>query len=430
MKKKLEEAKVIAVIGAQWGDEGKGKIVDILASDCNIVARAAGGANAGHTIFVDGKKFIFHLIPSGILHTQKKCVIGNGCVIHLKTLFEEINALKNSMKINNPEKRIFISDRAHLIFDFHILADKFQEKKRGKNAIGTTCRGIGPAYSDKISRRGIRAGEIIDFNNFEKKFRKNTAKISKEQGFEISEQDLNQEINFYKENYSILKEMICDSVEFFHSAIEKKEKILVEGAQGVHLDIDFGTFPFVTSSSTSTAGICSGTGISPRKIDFVLGVLKSYSTRVGEGPFPSEVFGELEEKIRKIGAEFGATTGRPRRVGFFDAVVARFSAKISGIDAWNLTKLDVLSGFPKLKIVKNYLIDSQKISFFPSKIPDNLEVEILELPGWEEDISKIRRFSDLPKNCQNYCQEIEKLTKVSIHSIGVGPNRDDILFLK
>ncbi len=420
----IDKAKAIVVFGAQWGDEGKGKIVDRLAEDMDIVVRASGGANAGHTIIANGVKHIFHLIPSGILHDSVTCIIGNGCVVHLPTLMDELHTLRENGV--DPRGRFFISDRAHLLFEHHILADKKQEKKRGKK-IGTTCRGIGPAYEDKASRRGIRAGMLLgNFNAFAHRLRENIEWRSIRHGFDI---DIETEITLYRDLADEFDGVITDTTDILHEAYNSEKRIMVEGAQGAHLDIDFGTYPYVTSSNTTTAGACIGTGLPPKYIDFSLGVIKAYTTRVGEGPFPSELEDATGEKLRENGHEFGSTTGRPRRCGWFDAVVARHAAKITGADAWNLTKLDVLTGFDTLKIVTDYILDGETLANFPADttLLEDIEGEFVELPGWQEDISECRHFDDLPANAQHYCQEIEKLTKVPLHSIGVGASRDALI---
>lgn len=424
--KKLENAKVVVIVGAQWGDEGKGKLVDYLAQKMDIVARSAGGANAGHTIIANGKKFIFHLIPSGILHDHGKCIIGNGCVVHLPTLVEEIQSLKEAGI--DPKGRLFVSDRAHLLFEYHILADKAQEAKRGKK-IGTTCRGIGPAYEDKIARRGIRAGELLgDWSAFSEKFTHNSKKREKRHGFTM---DIDAELEKCKKMREDFSDVICDTSAILHKALKNGKTILAEGAQGSHLDIDFGTYPYVTSSNTNAAGACSGTGIPPNKIDFVMGIIKAYTTRVGEGPFPSEINDNNGKYMQQQGHEYGATTGRPRRCGWFDVPVAKHAARISGIDAWNITKLDVLTGLNTLNIVAHYTLDGEKIDIFPANITDMEKIVpvYISLPGWSEDIRNCRSFSDLPKNAQIYCKKLEELTEVPIHSIGVGPDREDLIFM-
>jgi len=416
---------VSVVVGAQWGDEGKGKIVDILAEKADFVVRATGGANAGHTLVVSGKKYVFHLIPSGILHKNTICIIGNGCVVHLPTLLDEIHLLREAgFDLRN---RLFVSDRAHLVLGYHLRADEAQEASRSQK-IGTTCRGIGPAYEDKVNRCGLRAGLLIeDFPLFAERFRKNAARREERHGFTLNIED---ELTLCEDLADEFLGIITDTAEMLCEAKKTGKKILIEGAQGGMLDIDFGTYPFVTSSNTTVAGACAGSGIPPRDIDFSLGIIKAYTTRVGEGPFPSEIEGESAHVLRERGSEYGATTGRPRRVGHFDAVVARHTAEISGIDGWNLTKLDILTGEKTLKIVKNYCLDGKKIHRFPSNtaLLDRVETECMELPGWEEDISKCRTFEELPLAAQKYCCAIEKETGVPIHSIGVGAGRDEIIF--
>jgi len=416
--------KITIIVGSQWGDEGKGKIVDILSESVDVVVRASGGANAGHTISVGDKQYVFHLIPSGILHESVTCIIGNGCVIHLPTLLDEIHILREAgIDIRG---RLLISDRAHLVMPYHLLADQKQEEMREKK-IGTTCRGIGPAYEDKVSRSGIRCGEILsDFSAFAEKFCQNAKNRMKRHNFSL---DLENELVLLKDLAEEFSGMIIDTNEFVWDQQRKKKSILIEGAQGSILDIDFGSYPFVTSSNTSAAGACSGSGIPPRKIDSVLGVLKAYTTRVGEGPFPSELFDETGTFLQEKGHEFGATTGRPRRCGWFDAVVALYSAEMNGVDHWNLTKLDVLTGLSVIKVVTGYKKDGEKIQGFPadSAMLSDIELEYVEFPGWEEDISFCRHFADLPENAQKYCKAIEKLTRVPLHSIGVGPGREDLI---
>lgn len=416
---------ISVVVGAQWGDEGKGKIVDILAEEADFVVRATGGANAGHTLVVNGKKYVFHLIPSGILHKNTICIIGNGCVVHLPTLLDEMHLLREAgFDLRN---RVFVSDRAHLVLDYHLRADEAQEASRSQK-IGTTCRGIGPAYEDKVNRCGLRAGLLVqDFSLFAERFRKNAVRREERHGFLMSVTD---ELTIYEDLADEFLGIITDTAEMLCQAKKTKKKILIEGAQGGMLDIDFGTYPFVTSSNTTVAGACIGSGIPPRDIDFSLGIIKAYTTRVGEGPFPSEIEGDSAHVLRERGAEYGATTGRPRRVGHFDAVVARHTAEINGIDGWNLTKLDILTGEKILKIVKNYQTEDRKIYRFPSNtaLLEQVGVEYIELPGWEEDISKCRTFEELPFAAQKYCHAIEQETSVPVHSIGVGAGRDEIIF--
>ena len=409
--------------GAQWGDEGKGKIVDILAESHDIVLRANGGANAGHTIFANGRKHIFHLIPSGILQ-GKTCVIGNGCVIEMAELAQEIADLEHA-GFSNVRHNLKISDRAHLIFDFHKKIDAAIEKKKVKK-LGTTLRGIGPAFADKISRTGIRAGILKNWELFAQRLAKNAQRA--QENFQI-EIDLENELAQHKRFAQEFGGMICDSVEFLHTQLENGKKILAEGAQGSLLDIDLGTFPFVTSSNTTAAGICTGSGLPPGAVGEVIGILKSYTTRVGEGPFPSELENETGEKLREIGQEFGATTGRPRRCGWLDLPVANFARRINGITAWNLTKLDVLDTFAEIEIVTDYFLDGENLKSFPADLQDLARVECrsITLPGWRTSIADCRSFADLPENCQKYVLRIEELTGVKVKFIGTGPNREQMI---
>jgi adenylosuccinate synthase len=416
---------ICVIIGAQWGDEGKGKLVDILSEDFDLIARSAGGANAGHTIHANGKKFVFHLIPSGLLHPKKIGIIGNGCVVHLPTLLQEIAELKAAG--TSSEGRIFLSDRAHLFFDYHQKIDCIQEERKGKTSVGTTKRGIGPAYTDKASRVGIRAGDLIgDFSVFAEKLRTNIVRHQEVYGFE---EDIDAEIEKYRVILDLVKDMIVDTTELIRDSRRQGKTILVEGAQGTHLDVDFGTYPYVTSSNTTVAGACTGTGIAPSRIESVVGIVKAYTTRVGGGPFPSEDTGEIGEKLRTIGGEFGATTGRPRRCGWFDAPVARHAVLVNGIDYWNLTKLDVLSTFPTIKILTDYSVNGKILSSFPASLDllSKVESKYLEMPGWEQDISACRKFQDLPPNAQKYVEKIEELTDTPVNAIGVGIDREAII---
>ncbi len=421
------------VLGTQWGDEGKGKLIDILSRDFDIIARAAGGANAGHTIYIrdpqnpdEKQKFIFHLIPSGMLTEDKICVIGNGVVLHLETLMEELHVLKEAGI--NTNGRLLISDRAHLLFDYHKIIDGLQEEMKGDKKVGTTKRGIGPAYTDKIRRNGIRVHEICDFKHFENKYRENLKMFQKMYG--KFKHDADKELSRLKELSEIIKPMIVDSCYYLNHALENGKKVLVEGANGTLLDIDHGNYPFVTSSNASIGGVITGTGLAPSKIESVVGIMKAYTTRVGAGPFPTELLNDLGEEIREKGGEYGATTGRPRRCGWFDAVVGKYSTTINGLSSINLTKLDVLSGLKTLKIATAYKYKNEYINYFPASLDvlEELEIEYLEMPGWDEDLSKIRKYNDLPKNAQEYVEKIEELLNCPVSSIGVGVERDDIIF--
>ncbi len=420
---------VIYIAGTQWGDEGKGKLVDIMSQKYDIIARAAGGANAGHTICIkeDGKseKFIFHLLPSGVLHEGKMCIIGNGCVVHIQTLLDEIHELRE--KGIDVMHKLLISDRTHIIFDYHIKVDEIQEERKGDNKVGTTMRGIGPAYTDKIARSGIRMADLLDFNGFATKFRENSEKKMKDFGFQI---DIEKEINFYKDAIELIQPLIVNTIEYLEKAHKEGKTILIEGAQGSHLDIDFGTYPYVTSSSTTGGGACTGLGIPPRNVQSVVGIAKAYTTRVGEGPFPTEL-GETEgNMLREQGSEFGATTGRPRRCGWFDAVVVRNAITVSGINAINVTKLDVLTGFQSIKIGVGYKLNGKDITFVPAILDDfeKVEVNYIDMPGWTEDISTIKKFEDLPENAKNYILKLEEILEAPVNFIGVGVHRSEMIY--
>lgn len=417
---------ITVVIGCQWGDEGKGKLIDILSDQNEIIVRAMGGANAGHTIFVEKKKFIFHLIPSGIFNKNTTCVIGNGLVVHIPTLMEEINLL-NENGINT-EGRIFISDRAHIVFEYHKIIDELEEKMKGDRKVGTTKRGIGPAYADKVKRNGIRIHELCNFEKFKEKYMENL-KIHRKIYGKIK-YDVDEELLKLKEMCKIIKPMIIDASYYLNSAAEKGRKILIEGANGTLLDIDHGTYPFVTSSNPTIGGILAGTGLGFSKIGKIIGIMKAYTTRVGEGPFPTELKDKLGEKIREAGGEYGSTTGRPRRCGFYDAVIGKYAVMINGLTELNLTKLDVLSGIPILKIATAYKYKDEYLKSFPASLDilSEIEVEYIEIPGWKENLSKIRKYTALPKNAQAYIEKIEELVGCKISSIGVGSGREEIIF--
>lgn len=430
--KNKDYGQVLTILGAQWGDEGKGKLIDILSKEYDIIARAAGGANAGHTVYVpkadnpkENDKYVFHLMPSGMLYPNTIGVIGNGCVIHLPTLVEEINLLEDSgIKVSD---RLFISDRAHLVFDYHKKIDGIQEESKGSSKVGTTKRGIGPAYMDKIGRSGIRVHDLQDFEMFEFKLRANASILSKTYNTDI---DPTPEIDTHREILGIIKPLIKDTSLYLDNAIKEGKKILIEGANGTLLDIDHGTYPFVTSSNASMAGIIGGTGISPNKIDTVIGIMKAYSTRVGAGPFPTELSNSIGDDLRTAGGEFGATTGRPRRCGWFDAVAAKYSCRLNGYNSINLTKLDVLSDLDTIKIGVKYILKGKQIESLPASANDLEEVDVdyIELPGWKENISNVRKIEVLPKNALAYVKKIEQLIDCKISSVGVGISRDQMAF--
>ncbi|XP_028774434.1 adenylosuccinate synthetase 2, chloroplastic-like [Neltuma alba] len=424
-------SQVSGVLGSQWGDEGKGKLVDILAHHFDIVARCQGGANAGHTIYnAEGKKFGLHLVPSGILNEDTLCVIGNGVVVHLPQFFKEIDGLESNGV--SCKGRILISDRAHLLFDFHQVIDGLREAELAKSFIGTTKRGIGPCYSSKVIRNGIRVSDLKYMDTFPQKLDLLLSDAAlRFKDFNCSPDVLREEVERYKRYAERLEPFIADTVHFMNEAIGQKKKILVEGGQATMLDIDFGTYPFVTSSSPSAGGICTGLGIAPRVIGDLIGVVKSYTTRVGSGPFPTEILGQEGDLLRFAGQEFGTTTGRPRRCGWLDVVALRYCCQINGFSSLNLTKLDVLSDFAEIKLGVSYKhVDGTQIKSFPSdlRLLDQLKVEYEVLPGWKCDVSSIRNYAELPRAARQYVERIEELLGVPIHYIGVGPGRDALIY--
>lgn len=422
----MASSQITAVIGMQWGDEGKGKIVDLLAKDVDIVGRFNGGSNAGHTIVVGNQKFAFHLVPSGVLYDKVSCVVGNGVVVNLPGLFKEFETLEASNI--NFKGRFFISDRAHLLFDFHKQVDGMKEVSLGKDAIGTTKQGIGPCYSNKTQRTGIRVGDLRHFDKvFVPKFKELVESAQKSYGhFEC---DVEKEINLYREYSEKILPMVIDTIPYLANNIKQGKRLLVEGANAHMLDIDYGTYPYVTSSNTTIGGVGTGLGIPPQKIGQSIGIVKAYTTRVGFGPFPTELTGEIEDKIRNIGHEFGTTTGRKRRCGWLDAVQLRYANMVNGITDIALTKLDILTGFDPLKIATSYLINGKPVEGFPAQIETLEQVEVVyeSLPGWKEDISCAKKFSDLPENAQKYVLRVEELVGVHVTWIGVGAARDAII---
>ncbi|MEZ4548382.1 MAG: adenylosuccinate synthase [Thermodesulfobacteriota bacterium] len=422
----------IVVIGAQWGDEGKGRIVDLLSEDVDIVARYQGGNNAGHTIVIGEEKVILHHLPSGILRENKLSVIGNGVVVDPGVLLKEVAGLRAAgYKVDSSNFRI--SDRTHIIMPYHREIDVAREALKGKGKIGTTGRGIGPVYEDKAARRGIKLADLID----PECFRDRLADVLEERNAYITKVLGGEPLSFdaiyaeYSEYGKILKEFSCDVSGLLNKALSEGSNILFEGAQGALLDIDLGTYPYVTSSSASSGGACTGTGVSPTKIDVVLGVAKAYATRVGEGPFPSEIHGEAGKRLRDAGGEYGSTTGRPRRCGWFDAVALRYAASTNGISSLAITKLDVLSGFESIGICVGYKHKGETLTTFPSGCSALAECEPIyeEVPGWSEDISDVTEFENLPEGARNYIRKIEELTGVSIYAVSLGPSREKILFL-
>jgi len=421
---------VTVVVGSQWGDEGKGKIVDLLSRKSDIVARYQGGPNAGHTVVFDGKQFILHQIPSGILHPETMCVVGSGAVIDPVVLQNELEMLdQEGIKVNG---RLFISHKAHLIMPYHKLIDEMNEKKNGAGKIGTTGRGIGPAYVDKYSRTGIRIVDLLDRDLFRNKLLKNIE--SKNQLFkhiyDTDELDPNKIINEYIDFDQKMDEFITDVSLLMDHWIKDKKNILVEGAQGTLLDIDFGTYPYVTSSHPISGGASIGLGFGPTKIDKVLGVMKAYTTRVGYGPFPTEFDEDFGSHVRELGAEYGATTGRPRRCGWLDIVIAKYAARINGIDQFAITKLDVLDTLETIKICTHYHYEGKTVEHFPieGKILKEAVPVYEEHPGWQQPTKAFRTRKELPKNAQAYLDRIEELTEVPIGIISVGSERENAIF--
>ncbi|MEI6856976.1 adenylosuccinate synthase [Psychrilyobacter sp.] len=419
------------VVGTQWGDEGKGKIIDVLAHKADYVVRFQGGNNAGHTVVVNGEKFILHLLPSGMLHGNGKCIIGPGVVVDPKVLLHELSTLEEKgAKVDH----LFISDRAHLIMPYHVKLDIVKEEARGENKIGTTKRGIGPCYSDKIARCGIRAVDLLDMEGFGRKLKINLDEknelFTKIYNTEAMDYDtIMADFTGYAEK---LKHRIADFVPEINEALDNDKVVMFEGAQAMMLDINFGTYPYVTSSSPTAGGVTTGVGVAPSKIDRVIGVMKAYTTRVGEGPFITELNDETGEKLRTIGSEFGATTGRPRRCGWLDGVVGKYAVMINGLTDVVVTKIDVLSGMDELKICTGYEIDGKVWTTIPAAIElTEKATPIYEtLPGWSEDITGMREYDELPENCKKYIARMEEIIGCEITMISVGPDRSQNIFRK
>ena len=418
----------IVLLGAQWGDEGKGKATDILGDRVDYVVRYQGGNNAGHTVVIGDQKYALHLLPSGILSPNVIPVIGNGVVIDPSVLLEEIKGL-NERGIDT--SKLVISSNAHLITPYHRTIDKVSERFLGKAKIGTTGRGIGPAYADKISRIGIRVQDLFDESILQKKIEgalkdKNQVltKVFNRKDMQVSEI-----LDEYLGYAEILRPYIADTALLLNNALESGKTVLLEGSQGTLLDVDHGTYPFVTSSNPTAGGACTGSGIGPTKIERVIGIVKAYTTRVGSGPFPTELENEDGEKLRTIGHEYGTTTGRNRRCGWYDAPIARFAVRINGLTDFFLTKLDVLTGWEKIPVCVAYEIDGKRVEEVPSSQTDfHHAIPIYEyLPGWSEDISKARALSDLPKNARDYIAFLEEISGAPMSAIGVGPGRDETI---
>jgi adenylosuccinate synthase len=418
----------IVVLGAQWGDEGKGKIVDLLAPRFSIVARYQGGHNAGHTVYVRGNKFILRLIPSGILHGGITCVIGNGVVIDPQALLAEVAELeKHGVTVGD---RLVISDRAHLILPYHRELDLLSEARRGERKIGTTSRGIGPAYEDKIGRRGVRVGDLHDLDALADAVRHNVD--ARNRLVEGKPMDASAVVDELRGQWERIRGWVADVSLFLAKAQAEGRTILFEGAQGTLLDIDHGTYPYVTSSNATAGGVCTGLGVGPRAVGGVLGVVKAYTTRVGEGPLVSELHGEEGDRLRQKGGEFGAVTGRPRRCGWFDATVVRYAARINGLDALAVTKMDVLDGMDRIPICTAYRHKGRIITEFPGDIAQLSACEPVyeEMPGWSEPTRGIRDFDQLPSEARNYLARLEDLTGVPAAVISTGSDREETIIRK
>ncbi|MBA4387752.1 MAG: adenylosuccinate synthase [Verrucomicrobia bacterium] len=418
------------LIGAQWGDEGKGKIIDVLTREADVVVRFQGGNNAGHTVKIGEEKYVLHLIPSGILHKGKKCIIGNGVVIDPVALLGEINELKE--KGISVAGRLFVSDRAHIIFPYHKSLDECRENKSAAGKIGTTKRGIGPSYADKAARQGLRMGDMLD-PSFPSMLDERIAEANK-MIRAMGGRPLNRKETL---DSCVLaarqaRKYVADTVTILNDLARKGKSILLEGAQGTMLDIDFGTYPFVTSSNATAGGACTGTGLSPRFVNRVVGVVKAYTTRVGEGPFPTELKDDVGRLLGREGNEFGATTGRPRRCGWFDAVVVRYSAMLNGVDYWAMTKLDVLDSLETLKICVAYECGGKRYNTIPAnaRILERCKPVYEEMPGWRSSTKDVTRFKDLPRKAKDYVNRLCELTGGELGILSVGAKRENTLRIK
>jgi len=416
------------LIGAQWGDEGKGKIIDVLTQDADVVARFQGGNNAGHTVKIGDEKYVLHLIPSGILHDGKTCIIGNGVVVDPLALVGEMEELEQ--RGIDTAGRFFVSDRAHVVFPFHGLLDAQREARRSESKrIGTTKRGIGPSYGDKVSRVGIRMGDFVGdgFPELLSNRLEEANPVLEAMGGTALDGD--EVLATYQVAAARLAPHVADTVVLINEAIQAGKSVLCEGAQGTLLDIDFGTYPFVTSSNATAGGACTGAGIAPHRVDRVIGVIKAYTTRVGAGPFPTELHCELGEQLRAEGNEFGATTGRPRRCGWFDAVVGRYSAMINGVDYWAMTKLDVLDGIETLKICVAYECDGVLYDSVPAsvRVLQNCTPQYEEMPGWMTSTKDVTTYDELPENAKAYVSRLCELTGVKLGILSVGAKRESTL---
>lgn len=418
----------VVVVGTQWGDEGKGKITDFLAETAEVVSRYQGGNNAGHTIVFGGTRYKLHMIPSGIFYKDKVCVLGNGMVIHPEALVEELDYLHG---YGVSTENLKVSDRAHLIMPYHIKIDKADESRKGDSKIGTTGKGIGPAYMDKAARIGIRVGDLMDPEIFAHKLKHNLEEKNRllERMYQTEGFTFEEIYETYMACAERIRPYVTDTSVVLNDAIDRGSRVLFEGAQGVMLDIDQGTYPFVTSSNPVAGGVCIGSGVGPTKIHQVVGVAKAYTSRVGDGPFPTELHDEIGHHIREVGREYGTTTGRPRRVGWFDSVVVRHARRVSGITGLSLNSLDVLTGLPTVKICTSYRYDGKVLENYPANLSILAKCEPVyeELPGWTGDITKARNLHELPLETQHYVERITQLTGIPLTIFSVGPGRDQTI---
>jgi adenylosuccinate synthase len=419
----------VVIVGSQWGDEGKGKIVDVLADEVDIVARYQGGANAGHTVHVGSEEFILHQIPSGILHPGRRCLLGNGVVFDPFQFFDELDGI--TARVADAESRVGVSLRAHLLLPYHKVLDRAAEDRRGAGKIGTTGRGIGPAYEDKVARQGLRVADLRDAVRAEERLRAAAERVNRRlteigSAERVDADGLVADVLGVRER---LQRLATDTGHEIHAALRAGKRVLLEGAQGALLDVDHGTYPFVTSSNTTAGGAALGVGVGPTAIDAVVGVVKAYTTRVGAGPLPTEFPSPLQEEVRELGGEYGATTGRPRRCGWFDAVVVRYAARVNGLTGLAVTKLDVLDTLPELKIATAYQAGGESLDDFPGDLGllEEAEPRYETLPGWRQDTSGARDWDDLPAAARTYLHRIEELTEVPIWYVSVGSRRDQII---
>ncbi len=423
----------VVVVGAQWGDEGKGKIVDLLTQYADVVVRFQGGNNAGHTLVVRGEKTVLHLIPSGILHPGKGCVIGNGVVIDPEVMILEIDRLKQKGLLSD-DGQLVVSLDAHVIMPWHKAIDLAREKAMGEGKIGTTGRGIGPAYEDKVARRGIRIRDLLDRDRLRRKVKDRAALAREELARLGAPADLDEAalVERAAEQGSRIARYATDVSVWLHRAIRAGKSLLFEGAQGTLLDVDHGTYPFVTSSNTVAGNAVIGSGLGPRAVDYVLGISKAYSTRVGSGPYPTELHDETGERLRKLGSEFGATTGRPRRTGWLDAVGLRFAARVNGLDGLALTKLDVLTGFETVRIAVAYRVDGKVLDEMPGdpEMLERAEPVYEDLPGWTEKVEGIRSWDDLPARAREYVRRVQDLSGVKVVGLSVGADRGETILVE